>query len=84
MTLDEYLTNENLTAAEFGGRVGMSEASISRIRRGEQNITRDAMQRIIAASYGAISASSLVHGDPPPFQDPPRRHRRTAPGMATA
>ncbi|MBY8826090.1 helix-turn-helix domain-containing protein [Sphingomonas colocasiae] len=60
MTLDDYLTSEDITAADFGGRVGLSEASISRIRKGEQNITRDVMRRIIAASGGKISAEGLV------------------------
>lgn len=60
MTLDQYLTSENVTAAEFGVRVGMSEASISRIRRGDQNITLGVMRRIIAASNGKITADGLL------------------------
>lgn len=60
MTLDQYLTDEGVTAAVFGQRLGMSEASVSRIRRGEQNITRDVMRRIIAASGGKITPDGLV------------------------
>jgi plasmid maintenance system antidote protein VapI len=60
MTLDQYLNAESLTAAAFGERVDLSEASVSRIRRGEQNITRDVMLRIIAASGGLITADGLV------------------------
>lgn len=41
--------------------VGLSEASISRIRKGEQNITRDVMAAIIDASGGKVTADALVH-----------------------
>jgi len=60
MTLDQYLTAENVTAAAFGELVAMSEASVSRIRRGEQNITRDVMLRIIAASGGKITPDGIL------------------------
>lgn len=62
MTLDQYLTTTGITAADFGAKCdpAISEASISRIRRGEQNITRATMQTIIAASNGKVSADSLV------------------------
>lgn len=63
MTLDEYLTSEGIQAADFGARVSLSAASISRIRKGEQNVTRDVMRRIIAASDCKISAAGLVHGN---------------------
>ena len=71
MTLDEYLKSEGVTAAEFGARLDMSEASVSRIRRGEQNITRDVMLRIITASEGKITADGLLrkpldNSDPQP------------------
>lgn len=61
MTLDEYLTSSGMTAAEFGPLVPLSEASVSRIRKGEQNISRDLMRRIIDASGGVITAAALVH-----------------------
>lgn len=61
MTLDQFLASEGApTAAEFGQLVDLSEASISRIRKGEQNITRDVMLRIIAASGGKVTADGLV------------------------
>lgn len=63
MTLDQYLSSDGApTAAEFGAKVGISEASISRIRKGEQNITRDVMLRIIAASGNSVTADGLVQG----------------------
>jgi len=62
MTLDHYLTSSGITAADFGAKCEppLSEASVSRIRRGTQNITRDVMIRIINASGGKITADSLV------------------------
>lgn len=61
MTLDQYLRSKGApTAAEFGAKVGLTEASISRIRKGQQNITRDTMLAIIAASGGKVTAEALV------------------------
>ena len=62
MTLDQYLTSSKTTAADFGARCEptISEASISRIRRGGQNITSDVILNIIKASGGKISASGLL------------------------
>lgn len=63
MTLDQFLNLPGApTASEFGAKCepAISGASISRIRRGEQNITRDTMLAIIKASGGLISAAGLV------------------------
>lgn len=62
MTLDQYLATEGITAAEFGARCNppISEASISRIRRGEQNITLEVAQRIFMASEGKVTANDLL------------------------
>jgi hypothetical protein len=63
MTLDQYLSLPGSPmAAEFGARCEppISEASISRIRRGEQNITRETMRSIIEASSGLVTADGLV------------------------
>lgn len=60
MTLDAYLRDNSISGADFAQRLGISEASLSRIRRGEQNISRDLMQRIITASAGEVSANTLI------------------------
>jgi plasmid maintenance system antidote protein VapI len=61
MTLDQYLSSDGApTAAAFASKVGISEASITRIRRGEQNITRDVMLRIIQQSGGKVTPDGLV------------------------
>lgn len=60
MTLEQYLSESGVTAAEFAVDVELTEASVSRIRKGQQNISRDVMRRIIAASDGKVTADSLV------------------------
>lgn len=62
MTIDDYLLATGETATAFAVRVPISDSSLSRIRRGEANCTRDTMRAIIDASGGLISAESLVHG----------------------
>ncbi|MDB5584279.1 MAG: hypothetical protein JWR80_9455 [Bradyrhizobium sp.] len=63
MTLDQYLSLPGSpNADEFGRRCNpnLSGASISRIRRGEQNITLETMRAIIDASKGIVTADGLV------------------------
>ena len=63
MTLDQYLSLADApTATQFGMRCDpqLTAASISRIRRGDQNITRDTMRGIIEASGGLVTADDLV------------------------
>lgn len=63
MTLDQFLNLPGApTASEFGAKCSppISGASISRIRRGEQNISRDVMLAIINASDGLVTADGLV------------------------
>lgn len=62
MTLDQYLETEGMTAAEFGARCSprLSDASVSRIRKGAQNITLQTMRSIILASGGKVTAEGLL------------------------
>lgn len=63
MTLDQYLNLSNApSAAEFGARCEppLSGPSISRIRKGQQNITVDTMRSIIIASGGKVTAEGLL------------------------
>lgn len=61
MTLDQYLCSEGAPpAAEFAAKVGISEASLSRIRKGAQNVSRNVMRDIIMASGSKVTADSLV------------------------
>lgn len=61
MTLDEYLDTEGAKSpAILAEEIGMSEASLSRIRRGKQNITLEVVRKIIDATRGAVTADGLV------------------------
>lgn len=71
MTLDQYLSLPGSpNAGQFGElcKPPLSEASISRIRRGDQNITRDTMRVIIEASGGLISPDGLIRVKPAPTE----------------
>lgn len=59
MTLDQWLIREQLTNAEFGRRIGLSEASISRIRRGEQDPSADTARLIVAETNNAVTHNEL-------------------------
>lgn len=63
MTLDQFLSLPGSPSiADFGAKCQptLSAVSVWRIRRGEQNITRNTMQSIIEASGGIITADGLV------------------------
>jgi hypothetical protein len=71
MTLDQFLSSPNApTPAEFGARCNppLSEASISRIRRRKQNLRRDTIRSIIAASGGLVTAEGLISLPEPKFR----------------
>lgn len=60
MDLDTYLASHDVTAAAFADKVGISAASITRIRQGKQNISLDLGKRIVAASGGVITLDALA------------------------
>lgn len=60
MTIDDYLATSGKTAAVYAADAQISEASLTRIRRGEQNFSRDVMLRLIAASGNAVTANDLI------------------------
>ena len=47
MNLDTYLRDHSISGADFAAQLGISEASLSRIRRGDQNITRETIRQIV-------------------------------------
>lgn len=60
MTLDQYLETTGKTAAAFGDMIGISGASVSRIKKGEQNITLDLARDIVNSTGGAVSIFDLL------------------------
>lgn len=66
MTLDQFLSLPGApTATEFGAKCipPLSAATVSRVRKGAQNITRDTMLAIIEASNGMVTAEGLTVRD---------------------
>jgi DNA-binding XRE family transcriptional regulator len=57
--LDAYLRTEQLTNAAFAKRVGVSEATISRIRKKKQVPSWDLIVRIVTETNGAIAPNDF-------------------------
>jgi DNA-binding transcriptional regulator YdaS (Cro superfamily) len=62
MTLDEYLKSTPVTAASFADRIGVSAASVTRIRKGGQNIPLSLAQKIVSATGGKVTLEDLAVG----------------------
>lgn len=60
MTLDAFLSRKTMTAAALAEAVGVSAASITRIRRGGQNISLDLAKRIVTATAGMVTLDDLA------------------------
>jgi DNA-binding transcriptional regulator YdaS (Cro superfamily) len=60
MTLDEYLRSHPVTAASFAAKIGKSAASVTRIRKGDQNITLALAQKIVSATGGKVTLEDLA------------------------
>jgi DNA-binding transcriptional regulator YdaS (Cro superfamily) len=66
MTLNDYLSNSPETAAAFAARVGLSPASMARVRKGAQNISLAQAQTIVDATGGKVTLKDLADS----LQDP--------------
>lgn len=62
MTLDEYLKSTPVTAATFAERIGVSPASVTRIRNGGQNIPLKLAKEIVSATGGKVTLEDLAVG----------------------
>lgn len=60
MTLDEYLRANDDTAEALAVRVGVTGASMSRIRHGVQNITIDLARAIERETAGKVTVAELA------------------------
>lgn len=64
MTLHEYLTVEKtaagLTEAVFAKRIGISQAHVNRLRRGEGWPQKEVMERIRAATGGRVTPNDFL------------------------
>ncbi len=60
MTLDQYLSKNDLSSAQFGDQVGASRSQISRIRRGVSRPSWDMVARIAEATGGKVTADDFM------------------------
>jgi antitoxin CcdA len=59
MKLQAYLMTYDRPTAEFGRRLGVTKASISRYASGERIPTPEVMRRIVAETNGAVTANDF-------------------------
>lgn len=59
MTLDEYIKLPGVTGAALAERIGISAASLTRIRQGRQGLSLDLARRIVSATGGKVSLEEL-------------------------
>lgn len=60
MTLAEYLKANGLNQVDFGKKVGLSGASVSRLARGIQWPDKDTVRRIELATGGDVTANDFA------------------------
>lgn len=58
MTLDEYMTRNEVSATKMAGLSGCSVGYVGRLRRGERRPSMDVAERIEAATAGLVPVSS--------------------------
>lgn len=59
MQLTQWLSIHDLTAAEFGRRVGVGRATALRYAKGQRIPDRDVMARIVRETGGAVTANDF-------------------------
>jgi DNA-binding transcriptional regulator YdaS (Cro superfamily) len=59
MTLDDYMIREDLTNAAFASMIGRSEATVWRIRYGEDDPSATTARAIVRATRGAVTHNDL-------------------------
>ena len=65
MTLDEFLTKNGMSAAEFGRKVDLTRQTIMLYRRGERFPRGEHVHRIVSATNGAVTANDLAAAHTP-------------------
>lgn len=60
MNLDEYLTTNGISGADFARTIGVNPATVFRIRTGRVFPHRSTMAAIIEATEGNVTANDLM------------------------
>lgn len=66
MKLREYLSAKTLTANEFGRRIGVSQAAVTRYASGARIPEPKTMRRIVEATGGAVTPNDFYDLPAPP------------------
>ena len=61
MTLTEYLEQQELDAARFAERIGVSGEAVRRYARGERTPRPAIMRRITETTGGAVTANDFLY-----------------------
>lgn len=59
MTLDHWLTSQNLSAEKFGETLGCSGQAVRYWRSGARSPDADVVARIVAATGGAVTVDDM-------------------------
>ena len=60
MTLEQYLRTNGITDAAFGATAGLSQAQVSRIKRGVSMPSWEAIGKIMKATDGEVTANDFA------------------------
>lgn len=67
MKLDQYLSEHDLTDTAFAALIGRTQSSVSRLRRSETRPDWETLERIQAATNGAVTPNDFLpeaHDEP--------------------
>jgi transcriptional regulator with XRE-family HTH domain len=70
MKLSDYLSDHQLTDAEFAGQIGRDRTAVTRWRRGTTRPDWDALARILDVTDGAVTANDFAPADAADRGDP--------------
>jgi transcriptional regulator with XRE-family HTH domain len=60
MTLDEYLSTQRITEAQFAALIERSQAQVNRIRRGKSWPSKRVLARISEVTNGTVTANDFA------------------------
>lgn len=66
MTLDEWLTQNGISETKFASRIGRTQATVNRIRRGIKAPSASVARAIRRETGGAVTPNDLFDGPPSP------------------
>lgn len=64
MTLEDYLTTNEITDAEFAKRIERDPGTVSRLRRGLTKPDWQTLPRIFDATNGAVTPNDFLPAEP--------------------